>query len=77
MNTDANKNSNNSIKLAGIEADHIKDKFPSLRFSEDILYMLSFIQKLLCTKQCDSTTGHKPDLIAIQILGLLFYHNTE
>ena len=76
MNTDASKNSSQAMKLVGIEADKIKDKFPSLRFSEEVVYMISILQNVLKKKNCHST-GHITDLVAIQILSLIFYEHAE
>jgi hypothetical protein len=32
-----------ALKNAGLDADHYKDKYPSFRFSEEIIFMIGVI----------------------------------
>ena len=77
MGGDAQKQ-NTLTALAGIDSEQVKDKFPSLRFSEEILYLVGVLNtrlKSLDLTQSKNNAGSgttKEDLVTSLILGLLF-----
>ena len=68
MNNDVAKNSMLTT-LAGIDSDQVKEKFPAIRFSEEVHQMLSILHHHL--KHMEGGPN-KDDLISSNILGLIF-----
>jgi hypothetical protein len=54
--------------LAGIDSEQVRDKYPSLRFSEAVLTMISILNQRLRNLQHN---GAKDDIVSSQILGLV------
>ena len=60
--------------LANIEAESLKEKFPSFRFSEEISYMVTVLNQQLRGLKC---SVNKEETVCSQILGLVFGHQTD
>jgi len=63
--------------LAGLGADQAKEKFPSFRFSEEISYMVTVLERRLSALEYvdrQQTSDSKEDTVCSQILGLVFGH---
>ena len=66
-------------ELSGLGAEQPKEKFPSFRFSEEISYMVTVLEKRLSklpylNPKQQTQPSLKEDTVCSQILGLVFGH---
>ena len=57
--------------MAGIDNEEIKDKFPSIRFSEELLVMIGIMHKQLSELEYQGSETVEEE-VCTQILGLIF-----